>query len=225
MLLIAFVVLSYVLYLPIGAWSAGLGGRPLDVALDRATPFVPELVFVYGLLYPAAALPLVVPLERRVFRRVAAAYLSIEALSFAVFVLFPVHMTLRPELPADGGFATWTMALLFWADHPSNCFPSLHVSTAVLAALCVGKVDRVLGGVGLVLAAAISASTMFVKQHYLADVLAGAALALVAWWFLVRPVPVERVPFEWRRLRPLVLAQVLLYAVLFLLHRGGVRFG
>jgi len=224
-LLISLVALSYTLYLPICRLTVGLAGRPLDVALDHATPYVPEWVFIYGLLYTVAALPLVVPFERLAFRRVAAAYLSIEALSFVVFVLFPVHMTLRPDVTADGGFAGWTMAMLYQVDRPSNCFPSLHVSTTILAALCALKVDRVLGWGGLVLAAAISASTMFVKQHYLADVLSGAALAVAAWWFLVRPVPVTRVPFSWRRIVPLALAQVVLYGVLWGLYQLDVTPG
>ena len=222
LLLTALVALVYSLYLPVGLWSATLTPHPVEVALDGATPFLPGWAFVYLLLYTMAALPLVVPFERLAFRRVVAAYLTIDLLSLLVFVLFPVHMTLRPDLAAEGSFAEWMMAQLYEVDRPSNCFPSLHVSTTILAALCVLKVDRVLGWGGLVVATAISASTMLVKQHYLADVLSGAALALAAWWLLVRPVRMERVPFSWRRVAPLALAQLGLFALLWALYLLGV---
>lgn len=220
-LLICLVVASYGLYLPVGAWSARLAAAAPTTMLDRATPFVPELVFVYGLLYPLAALPLVVPIERLLFRRVAMAYLIILVASFVIFVAWPVHMTQRPTPVEDGSFAAWTIELVYWVDRSSNCFPSLHVSTALLAALCALKVDRAVGVGAVVLSVVISASTMFVKQHWFVDLAGGAVLAFVVWWFLVRPFPAGPAPPDRRQLRWLVLAQIVLYAVLWMLYAVG----
>lgn len=65
-------------------------------------------------------------------------------------------------------------------DKSYNHFPSLHVAwtwLTVYASQVPGKAR-----IGLaVLAVGISLSTLFVKQHYVADVLYGYALAWLAW--------------------------------------------
>ena len=74
---------------------------------------------------------------------------------------------------------TWLLSLEY-LDKPYNHFPSLHVALSWLAvhASAVSRRSRV--GLG-VLAVGISVSTVFVKQHYIVDVLFGFALAWVAW--------------------------------------------
>ena len=220
-LLISLVVLGYGLYLPIGVWTARLVASEPALAIDRATPFVPELIFVYGMLYPVAALPLVMPMERLLFRRVAAAYMSILAASYVLFFVWPVHMTMRPGTVDEESFAGWTIDLVYWADRSSNCFPSLHVSTALLAALCALKVHRSVGLVAVLLSVAISASTMFVKQHWFVDVAGGAVLAVASWWVLVRPFPASSTSSGEQRVGWLLLAQVLLYLLLWGLYAAG----
>ncbi|MDO8677301.1 MAG: phosphatase PAP2 family protein, partial [Acidobacteriota bacterium] len=64
---------------------------------------------------------------------------------------------------------------------PYNHFPSLHVALSWLAVFASQVSRRSRVGLG-VLAAGISVSTVFVKQHYIVDVLYGCALAWVAWW-------------------------------------------
>ena len=85
-----------------------------------------------------------------------------------------------------------TVAFCRNADLPVNCLPSLHVSTVVL---CLAtQWHRTPGGqravpLGLPASLAMIASTLTFKQHYLVDVLAGAALGFASWWLC----------FRWRR--------------------------
>lgn len=217
-LLTALVLLGYALYLPVGRLSFGLTPRSPELGLDHATPLVPGLVFVYGLLYSIVGLPLVLPAGRHLFRRVALAYGLVQLISLTTFLAWPVHMNLRPEALEATSFASWTLRFIYWIDRPSNCFPSLHVSCAMLAALCTLKVDRRIGGGAVLLAIVISASTMFVKQHWFADVVSGAALALLAWWLLVRPVSTAPGQLGYKRLLPLALFQLAIYGVLWGLY-------
>src|SRR5690606_37265290 len=62
----------------------------LDTALDRAIPFVPETVYLYGLVYPASLYPLFVIRSRALLRRAALAYVLVIVASLLCFVLLPV---------------------------------------------------------------------------------------------------------------------------------------
>lgn len=209
------VALGFLLYMPIGRYSITLEGHILESGLDVATPFVPAAVWIYLLLYTTTAMPLVVGLDRQRFRGVSMAYLALQGASYVCFVLYPVHFSARPE-PLGSGLSEWTMRQLYWVDQPSNCFPSLHVSIALTAGLTVWSVSRRIGALVLALAAAISISTMFVKQHWFADVASGAVLAWVAWAVFVRPIQAEARPIHRRGVIALLVVQVLLYGALAL---------
>jgi membrane-associated phospholipid phosphatase len=62
-------------------------------------------------------------------------------------------------------------------DRPYNNFPSLHVSLATYSYLLLFHARRKLGWLLLAPYLLILASPLFVKQHFLLDVLGGLALA------------------------------------------------
>jgi len=70
------------------------------------------------------------------------------------------------------------------SDPPWNCLPSTHCAVAMLAALAILESDRRLGVWAVATAVGIGVSTMYTKQHYLVDVLAGFTLAGLTWWAL-----------------------------------------
>jgi membrane-associated phospholipid phosphatase len=196
-------VLLYLLYFPVGVYSLQLEGNIPVFWLDHAMPFYPGWAHIYVMVYAAAILPLAVVRHRRLFRRVALAYLFTEGTALAIFLLYPVHMVLRPEIVAVDSFTAWGLKLCFTHDVPSNCLPSLHVADAVLGALCVLKVDRRLGRAAMTLAVLIGASTMLLKQHYFIDVVTGFALAGISYRLFVAPFDTGGVPdaalrFPWR---------------------------
>jgi len=101
-------------------------------------------------------------------------------LSIAVFLLYPVRMPralfYRPEL------YNWADGFWRWFDGPNNCMPSLHVSNLLL--MIQFNWRRSAPGLNTAIALAIIASTVLVKQHYVADVLGGAVVYLLAAWWL-----------------------------------------
>lgn len=221
LLLAAVIGAGYSLYWPIGRYTANLEPHAPALAIDHATPLVPAFMFVYGLVFLAGALPLTVRTSRQQFRRICAAYLVAEFVSYVVFVAYPVTMTIRPEPPEVTSLATWGVAFAYWLDRPSNCLPSLHVSVAVLAGLCTWSADRLIGAAGVAIAIAIAASTMLVKQHWFADVVTGVALAVGVWWWFVRGVPREPGPPDRRGVWVLTAAQVLMVVVFAALYWSG----
>lgn len=149
----------------------------LDTALDRAIPLVPAWSLVYTFVYFSVVAPAFVVGDRRYFRWVAAAYLASLGFSFVCFVAFPVRIDRPDPFSRGDDFFAWFLALAYRLDHPTNCFPSLHIANAYLAALSCRRVDRISGALFLALATLVSLSTLLVKQHYAADVVAGFALA------------------------------------------------
>ena len=114
-----------------------------------------------------------------------------EFISMICFVAFPVHMLIRPETTsiAPDSFFEWGIRLCYWIDHPTCCFPSLHVSMSCIAAFCCSRVNRAVGWGAALIALFISLSTLFVKQHFIADVLGGMILAFGSYLFWIRTAP------------------------------------
>lgn len=165
-------------YLAIDAFTVGRVTHQLFMPFERDIPFVPEAEVVYGMAYlvPLVAIQTLSEASRVV--RLLVALLVAIAAAYTVFLVFPVEFP-RPAVHAHS-LATLLLSLQYTADKPYNAFPSLHVAITWLVWL--GCRDRVRhGGPFLILLIAISASTVLVKQHYLADVVAGGALAASAW--------------------------------------------
>lgn len=209
-------------YLPLSQAAARNPGPAPVTWVDGAIPLGPSWVFVYTAVLFTVYLPAVVVRDRYLFRRVVLAFAFAMSVAFATFALWPVAMPLRPQEVEVTSFATWGLRVYYWADAPGACLPSLHVALATLAALCCWKVDRPVGAVALVLAVAVGASTLFVKQHLLADVVTGFALGAVAWTLYVRPYRVAGIP---RFHRGFALAVAASYLAVLLGAMGLYRLG
>jgi membrane-associated phospholipid phosphatase len=118
----------------------------------------------------------------------------------SVFVVMVVgalcHVFIRAEYPRPvlhPPFAGPSDAFMAWVqsvDAPGNVFPSLHVAHTTMLALLLMRDRLRLGLVALVMATLLAASTMTTKQHFVADVISGYALAFfgafLALWRLPR---------------------------------------
>ncbi len=77
---------------------------------------------------------------------------------------------------------------LFWRDgwgslysvfggNPLAAMPSLHFATSVMAALLLAEVGAVAGALGFAYSATLGFALVYLGEHYVVDLLAGAALA------------------------------------------------
>jgi membrane-associated phospholipid phosphatase len=159
-----------------------------ELALDRALPLVPVWALVYGALYLfLILLPILVVRQDELVRRTIYAYLLIWITAYVFFfILYPTAAP-RPLRVVGEGFAVWGLRALYSSDPPYNCFPSLHVAHSFVSALASYRVNRGLGIFATICAALVALSTLFTKQHYVVDVLAGVVLAFIAYvTFLAR---------------------------------------
>ncbi len=150
--------------------------------LDQAIPFVPALLPVYLVYLPLYWWSAARQRNDRDLNRILYAVYFQLLLCLPFFILFPVRMPrelfYRPER------YPWADFLWRWFDPPNNCFPSLHVANSLLFVQFNWGLPR--RGLYTFAFIAIIASTVLVKQHYVADLAAGALVYLVCRWFLQR---------------------------------------
>lgn len=143
--------------------------------LDGWIPFWPSTWVVYASFY--VLLPLAAWWARPgEYGRTLLAVLTANACCWVGFVLFPAHY---PRPPLDGVSPVWlhdALASMWRDDLPGNTLPSIHVTTSLLVALRLREARG--GPVWLLWGGAIALSTLTVKQHFVADVVAGVVLAL-----------------------------------------------
>jgi membrane-associated phospholipid phosphatase len=147
----------------------------LSTPLDEAVPFIPEWEFVYVLCYVIPLVPIVVVRERSRLNQLIVAFIAMNAIAFAIFVLFPVYCP-RPAFEVNS-VATYLLSLEHAMDRPVNNFPSLHAAIAWLLFLGCRGYTRWNDFVMLVATIGISIAALCIKQHYLVDIIAGILLA------------------------------------------------
>jgi len=183
------------------AGRAGAVNRPA-LALDRLLPLAPTWALVYGALYAfLIVLPVLVVQQEELIRRTVSAYLTVWIVAYICFLLYPTAAP-RPDKVVGEGFGVWGLRFLYDADPPYNCFPSIHVAHSFVSALACVRVHRSLGFIAAVCASLVALSTLFTKQHYVADLIAGILLAVVAYGIFLRPYSRADVPESDRRVAP-----------------------
>jgi membrane-associated phospholipid phosphatase len=120
----------------------------------------------------------------------------INAIAVVFYIFFPVsvywwHQEFLAHPMVGNFWASQTYSV--WAsDTTFNCFPSLHAAISVIcfytwykySEVRASAATKMVSVVTLFIAAGVILSTLFLKQHYIADEIAGILLA----WGISRPV-------------------------------------
>jgi membrane-associated phospholipid phosphatase len=161
----------------------GKGAHDVSCALDRRVPFRPRWIWAYLLYYPICFAPLLFPgllVDDGLYLRAAAGYCVQFIAAWVVFYFYPTRMA-RVPVSGDSPSARAVRGL-FAVDSGCNIFPSLHVANSFYVAfLAAHFLPAAWSLVFFAAAVLISASTVLIKQHYLADIPAGALLGLAAY--------------------------------------------
>jgi membrane-associated phospholipid phosphatase len=154
----------------------------LHTALDSAIPVVPVFVVPYNSLQPYiyATLILFLLLRTRYFQSACLAMITVWFISYGFYYKLQSEVV-RPVLTATDVFSKAVMNV-YAGDNRFNDFPSLHTSLSTILAIHWVRVNKTLGIILSVWTALIVASTLFIKQHYIADMLFGLALAFTFSW-------------------------------------------
>ncbi len=194
MLVLFYIVLNTLLYDWTGTMYPDGTGYRLDYLLDNMIPFVPEMdIFYEYVFYPLVIASMVyfAFFEARKGSALGWSLVLINGIAIIIYIVFPVSTYWwRQELLADPIVGNiWADAVyhVFVYDPSFNCFPSLHAAVSTIcfytwyrySKIKPGKATKSLAVITFILATAIILSTLFVKQHYIVDEIAGIVLAWV----------------------------------------------
>jgi membrane-associated phospholipid phosphatase len=197
------------LYDPVGRLQEAqilAGLRPvyrLATPLDLIIPLLPMAMIVYWYVFYAFlffSFFFFAFVRRELRNAFVLAFMIVSFAAYATYLLFSV--TGPDRLVTGTDFFSVQVALLYQHDTPLNCFPSLHGSTSLLAAYVLWRTKKTYGFVSWPIAIAIQISTLFVRQHWIADQLGAALVTLpIAYltlnWFKYTKVPAELGETRW----------------------------
>lgn len=167
-------------YYLVGSFFDPADAYELNTVADESIPFVPIFIYPYLALYSVFLLPFFLVRDRQFFRVIAWSYITVMIFCYLLFWSFPVMMR-RPEIQVVD-FTHWVIDTVYRSDVPANCFPSMHAAMSMMSALSIYHVDRRRGAIVLLVTMMIGASAILVKQHYIADILAGYAIAAISFY-------------------------------------------
>lgn len=165
---------------------------PLDDLIPVVSPFVIPYVSLQPFVY--ASLISFLLFRTRIFQSAALSMIAALLISYLFYFFLQTYVD-RPHL-SGGDVFTQMILGVYAGDKPYNDFPSLHTSISTLLAIHWWRVDKRIGVPVAVWVALIVASTVFVKQHYVPDLIAGLLLAFgTSWvfgrWIIYRGLRIE----------------------------------
>ena len=149
--------------------------RQFRTAVDDCIPYQPHWVWIYSFLY----YPVIVAINwtvtsSRHFLYAAISYMILLAFQMVFFVFLPVEVPAEWRKEVRGrGRSEQFLAFVQKFDAPSNSFPSMHTSVAMLTSL---HLYPAFGSMVFAFPGLIALSCLFTKQHYIVDLPAGALL-------------------------------------------------
>lgn len=161
--------------------------RPIHdivVGFDRVTPFLDFFIVPYIIWYPFIFLGLTYMCmrHRSEYYRAVVGLVIAHLLCYIVYILY--QTTVPRPIIGDDTFFLRLVNFIYSHDEPYNCFPSIHVITTYLMLKSYKSINMnkiwhaILRLVGL----SIIASTLFVKQHGILDVISAIVLAEIVYY-------------------------------------------
>lgn len=102
---------------------------------------------------------------------------------YVIYFFYPTYVP-RPVITGSD-FLSNLVLNLYAADNPYNAFPSIHVLNSALIAFYIyksEKVHKLTKLICVIMSSSIIISTMFIKQHYFADVASGIIFAWILYF-------------------------------------------
>ena len=181
LLLVAAPVFNFLVYGCGRLIAQGAVHHDITTGLDELIPLVPWTILIYWVFaFPLWIINYCLGVyygKGGRYRFILSHYIG-EVICFIVFILFPTIMV-RPQIVGNSFFDRFLM-LTYQVDNPDNLIPSIHCFVSWLCWIAVRKDPHIPGWyqlLSLFIAAAICISTLTVKQHVIADVIAGILLA------------------------------------------------
>ena len=156
----------------------------INFYLDNKIPFWGWLVYVYDMFYPFCIIAFILLYqkdEKAYYKGVISCIIGI-IICDIIFLIMPTIMY-RPAIPNYDPLTNLVLKVTYYFDEPPlNCFPSLHcvfcfqVIFSYLKSKCTLKRKTWV----IISASLIILSTLFVKQHYIFDIVSAFLVCLIA---------------------------------------------
>jgi membrane-associated phospholipid phosphatase len=179
----------------------GLRGLNHNVAIawDYRMPYIKYFAPFYSLVYFMPLITFsVIWRDYEIFKGAFKAFFFAGLLCLIIFFIFPVEFTLRATLVPPYDLFDNLVRFFYWVDDPPyNCIPSLHVGIAFISARAIHLSRRSWAPWFYLLATMIMLSTLFIRQHFVLDVVAGMLVSvLMSALFLPRKLGLKSLPRE-----------------------------
>ena len=165
------------------------------------TDFLNVVYFSHVLVFPGVALYFYLRREEKAFRRIMMGFLTLQLMALASYVFLPAvgpekYFADQFSRDLQGKILTRTVDYIISTGRVSHdCFPSVHVGIPLLVVFYLrGYRPKMLIPAVLYLAL-MCCATIYLRYHYVVDVLAAFVYVPVAYWlndFLLAHWPGER---------------------------------
>lgn len=148
----------------------------LETPLDTALPFLAPFVLFYVLAFVQWGLNylLIARDSKELCYRFAFGNIIAKLICLFFFVFLPTTLA-RPEVIGTD-LCSRLVRLIYTFDPPVNLFPSIHCLESwccIRASFLLKKSNRTYQTATLIMSLGVFASTLFIKQHVIADVFGG----------------------------------------------------
>ncbi len=193
-MLIAALAYNVAGYLGVNALMAERGiAYSVAVPWDFQIPFLKYFSPIYGIVYFIPVISFFVCWKNyEVVKAGFKSFMGAATICLLSYLLFPVEFTDRIQLAPPFDFFENVVRFFYWIDRPYNCFPSLHVALAFISVQMIDRYNPRLAPYFLSLALLVTLSTLFVRQHYILDLVAGGGLAYLMGWLFIPKELAER---------------------------------
>jgi len=161
----------------------------LRTKLDDAIPLLPATAWLYLPIYAGIFIIAIAGFKTKIhFDRALLGVFGIMVVGLAGHLLIRAEYPRPLVTPPYPDLSSAFLAFVQKIDPPGNVFPSLHVAHTSSLALILHHENPRLGRIVIVLAAVLALSTLTTKQHFIADVISGFALAAASRLIVLRGV-------------------------------------
>ncbi len=158
--------------------------------IDKQIPFVPQFVIPYvsWYLYISLGSFLLSARKNQDYYKYLAGLVSGWLVCCGCFYFWPVEI-IRPGIETKDAFSR-AVQFIYIIDGRFNCLPSTHVLAATLVTLFLCKYYRnsCIRIMSVIWCLLICISTLFIKQHYMLDVVSAIILSLILFSLFNLPI-------------------------------------
>ena len=175
--------MSYSLYFVFNIPQASV--NILKTSFDSAIPRLPIFSVPYLLFIPWLWIVILYSwYQNRSFRQLAWASIIINLIACVVYVTFQTYIP-RDVVMSDD-FFSGILRFIYDHDQAYNGFPSLHSALSAMVATYFVCIKSRWSWLFILIATMIVASTLFVKQHFIADAVSGVTLGVLVTWVVFK---------------------------------------